>query len=1020
MVNKKRIILTIIVLITIGIFYFYFNKAKVFKVELNTGETILTNLNISNLSYLSRNTDIATVDSNGIIYSISEGTAEIEVKNSKGKIVAVYKVNVKKNDDLEETILDTIVIDNSFELNAGEVKKLSYSFIPETYTGRLVWISSDENIVLVDSEGNVKGLKEGEAQIEVSTLDLSVSKSILIKINKGKEVITNKEDTLQFNKSSVDIGVGEKYNSILNIDKEIISWTSSNTSVATVNNGVIESKSLGTATITAKASDGSSTSMVIYVQKKDELEKIEIEKKLEMFVGDSFTPTVSVYPSTSSKRNLTWTSSDTNIATVSDGVVSAKAIGNATITVTSSNGKSATCEVIVKEKTKEVVAETITLDKNTSSIKKDETLTLKASLLPDNAINKEVYWSSSNLSVASVSNGVVTGIKEGTAIITATTSNGKKATCLVTVNVVKAETITLNTNSVSLYAGEQSTLKAEILPLNVYDKAVYWSSSDNSIATVSNGVVIGIKEGTATITATTSNSKKVTATIKVTEKKAEFISLNVKTLNLGLNSNYTLVATINPADTYNKTITWSSSNNSIVTVSNGVVTGIKEGTATITANTSNGKSANCNITVSKIPVTSFNIDTNKVILSIGKTRKINVSSILPSNATLKTATYTSLNSNIVSVDSSGNISGVAQGKTKINVKVDDITKTIEVYVLPVGDKVYFLNSSDNSDSIIIESNGQYGMIDAGNIVSVQNYIKYLNITSLDFFLLSHWHYDHYAAVNTILNNYFTPQRFFMKQYNGNNTDDTLANRSAKINLFNSWKNRLGTAYKEVSSNLNFTMGNFTFDLFNTPDRLAAYKDICLNYNDVDKGSTNWCNENANSVIALARVNGKKIYFSGDMMNLKICKTSKCMTAGAVEDVDYIYKKFEYEIAQSVQKYRCGSSSSNCIDIYKVAHHGFNGYNSTQNSNMSETIDLLNPKYAVATTKVSDFSSWSCTGDPWCDPLESLVNRIKSNGQTFNLNYTNQQNRVLVTGNGTVVANITSSGIISFITITWEG
>ena len=150
-----------------------------------------------------------------------------------------------------------------------------------------------------------------------------------------------------------------------------------------------------------------------------------------------------------------------------------------------------------------------------------KTLGLTATVAPGNATNKNVTWSSSNSSIATVDeNGVATGISAGWAVITATTEDGsKKASCVVKVKeLVKVTGVSLNKNSVSLRIGQITTLTATVLPNNASDKAVTWNQSNTKVATVDcNGWIIAKGKGTSIITVTTTDGKftaKCTVNIK--------------------------------------------------------------------------------------------------------------------------------------------------------------------------------------------------------------------------------------------------------------------------------------------------------------------------------------------------------------------------------------------------------------------------------------------------------------------------------------------------------------------------
>ena len=170
-----------------------------------------------------------------------------------------------------------------------------------------------------------------------------------------------------------------------------------------------------------------------------------------------------------------------------------------------------------------IMATSVTLNQTEATLTAaGATVQLTATVLPENASNKSVTWSSSNENVATVSaTGLVTAVANGTATITATAADGsgKKATCAVTVNIpVPATSVTLNQTEATLTAaGATVQLTATVLPENASNKNVTWSSSNESVATVSEtGLVTAVANGTATITATAADGTNKTATCVVT------------------------------------------------------------------------------------------------------------------------------------------------------------------------------------------------------------------------------------------------------------------------------------------------------------------------------------------------------------------------------------------------------------------------------------------------------------------------------------------------------------------------
>ncbi|MBO5747403.1 MAG: Ig-like domain-containing protein, partial [Muribaculaceae bacterium] len=248
----------------------------------------------------------------------------------------------------------------------------------------------------------------------------------------------------------------------------------------------------------------------------------------------------------------------------------------------------------------------IALNQTTATLEVTETITLIATVLPENATDKSVKWSSSDESVATIdANGLVTAITVGEATITATTVDGSNltASCKVTVLPTLAESITLDKTEISLEATETATLIAIVLPELVTNKSVEWSSSDKTVAVVDeNGVVTAVSVGEATITATTTDGSNLTATCKVTVVPTLAVSIELDQIEASVEekSDLQLIATILPEHTTNKEVAWSSSDKWVASVDNtGLVTMYSAGEVIITATTTDGTnlSATCRINV---------------------------------------------------------------------------------------------------------------------------------------------------------------------------------------------------------------------------------------------------------------------------------------------------------------------------------------------------------------------------------------------------------------------------------------
>ena len=444
--------------------------------------------------------------------------------------------------------------------------------------------------------------------------------------------------------------------------KEVI-WSSSKKSVASVSDtGLVTALAEGSTAIYATA-DGKTAECAITVSKGIvEVTSISLNKDaLSLIEGDSETLTATVKPDDATDKTVTWTTSDTSVATVDNGVVTAVKVGTATITAEAGD-KSATCTISVVP----TPVTSVTLNQTSASLKARETLTLTATVKPDDATDKTVSWTTSDASVATVDNGVVTAVKVGTATITAEAGD-KSATCTISVVPTPVTSVTLNQTSASLKARETLTLTATVKPDDATDKTVSWTTSDASVATVDNGVVTAVKVGTATITAK-AGDKSATCAISVIPTPVTSITLDQTSASLMVGETVSLTATVKPDDATDKTVTWTTSDASVATVDNGVVTAIKLGSASITAKAGD-KSATCAISVIPTPVTSITLDQTSVSLVVGETITL-TATVKPDDATDKTVSWSSSDESVVTVDASGNLTAFSKGKATITVTVN--------------------------------------------------------------------------------------------------------------------------------------------------------------------------------------------------------------------------------------------------------------------------------------------------------------------------------------------------------------
>ena len=309
-----------------------------------------------------------------------------------------------------------------------------------------------------------------------------------------------------------------------------------------------------------------------------------------------------------------------------------------------------------------------------------ESAVLSASVSPEAASDRVVSWSSSDRSVATVDKaGTVHGLRPGTATVTAT-AEGKSGTCAVTVKAkaVNVTDVTLDKTELTLTEGETETLTATVRPDNADNRKVTWSSDKTDVATVDGaGRVTAVKAGEAVVTVTTEDGGK-TATCKVTVKAKTVsvteVTLDKTELTLTEGETETLTATVRPDNADNRKVTWSSDKTDVATVDGaGRVTAVKAGEAVVTVTTEDGgKTATCKVTVKAktVPVTGVEVNPWAVTLSVRGTSKLSYT-IRPADATNQNVKWESESPSVATVDSEGNVQGVAAGTAKICVTTED-------------------------------------------------------------------------------------------------------------------------------------------------------------------------------------------------------------------------------------------------------------------------------------------------------------------------------------------------------------
>lgn len=589
-----------------------------------------------------------------------------------------------------------------FTMTKGTSETLTVTGTPaDALEGQTItWKSSNKDVVTVDSEGKVEAVGVGNATITATAA--GKSDSVKITVNNPLKKITVDPATLTLKKGTSKT-LSVKYDPADTTDNKAVTWESSDKSVATVDaNGKVTALKDGSATITAKVGKLTATCALTVQEKK--LTGISLDKTaLELSKGQSSEALKVIYTpaDTTDDKTVTWSSADEKIATVKNGVVTAKVTGTTKITATVGTHK-AECTVTVNAK---LTGIKVTPDKVT--VEKGQKANLNVTYLPaDTTDEKAVTWKSENESVATVDeNGVVTAVAGGKTKVIATAKANNKITAVCEVKVpIHTESFALNKTEITdLLKGKTEKLEVSFIPSNTEDsREVKWTSSAADIAAVdANGTVKALKEGTATITATTADGKH-TASCTVTVKEIHLTDVKLDEMKnpseLFKGEKHQIKIGLNPIDTTDNVIyTFASSDEKVVSVDkNGMVTALKNGKATITitvktTNTDFEKTLTYDITVEEIPLESIEIKGDVTSLEEGKTTKLNVV-FNPTNTTDdKTVVWSSSDTKVATVDANGVVKAVKAGNVKITAKVGD--KTAE-YALKVTAKANGTNNKN--------------------------------------------------------------------------------------------------------------------------------------------------------------------------------------------------------------------------------------------------------------------------------------------------------------------------------------
>lgn len=506
------------------------------------------------------------------------GDDEVEIDNPTESQVSVNKLTVNVTVDLDSISLNKTEL--NLEKGVSETLKVTYN--PEAAgKGKTVtWSSSDAKVATVSKDGKVTAMAPGTAKITASV----DGKTAVCTVN-----VTATLKGISLNKSELNLKKGQSeklvvsYDPADTTDKKDVVWASSDTSVVSVAaDGTVNALKGGTAEITAKVSD--KTAVCKVTVKEIHLNEISLSKA-ETTIAKGETETLKVIynpEDTTDDKTVIWSSSNPEIASVKDGVVTAIKAGTTEITAKVGD-KTAVCKVTVN-----IPLESITISPSEMRLESGETKSFKVTYNPeDTTDDKTIRWNVEDNTIASVDeNGNVTGLKGGVTTVSATSANGLTVSAQVKV-LIHTTGLEMSAKEAEVNRGEEIQLGVNFIPANTDDsKDVIWYSTDQEVAVVNqNGLVTGKKAGTAVIRAVAKDGGfTAECTVTVKEIPLEGIKFEEMFPEMQEGDSVHLYIVYIPENTTDvKDVEWSSSDEKVATIEDGIVKAVKAGKTTITA-----------------------------------------------------------------------------------------------------------------------------------------------------------------------------------------------------------------------------------------------------------------------------------------------------------------------------------------------------------------------------------------------------------------------------------------------------
>ena len=602
-------------------------------------------------TYRSSNEEILTVNEDtGAITTKAVGSADVYAV-SHNNVSAVCRVNVMYA-PTSLTLNKT-----SMKLMVGETNDTLTGTVNEGAASGITLSSSNTRYVKI-TNGKLVGVRAGTVTITAKTYN-GVKATC-------KVTVCAAPSSVAFSEKTVTLGQGDNTMVTVKFNKttvySVCTFESSNPDVATIDprTGVITANGVGTATLTVTTQNNKKGTCVVNVLPAPESVSVA-QSEINVGLGEGGKVVVGQYPE-GTMCSFTYRSSNEEILTVNEdtGAITTKAVGSADVYAVSHNNVSAVCRVNVM-----YAPTSLTLNKTSMKLMVGETNDTLTGTVNEGAASG-ITLSSSNTRYVKITNGKLVGVKAGTATITAKTYNGVKATCKVTV-CAAPKSVSFKNKSLTIGCGESVETAIVYSPATAYSVCTY-TSGDPSVATVDpvTGVITGVKAGTVAITAKPQKGTAGVCTVVVCPAPTS-VSLSQSSYEIAQGMSMTLVPILSPGSAGH--CSFESSDPSVVSVdANGVLKGVKAGTATLKVTTYNGFPISCSVTVTPAPA-SLRYDFTKITMLKGDSIQIPEPTAYDVNGNVCPSTYTySSSSTRYATVSGSSVKGVKTGTITITAK----------------------------------------------------------------------------------------------------------------------------------------------------------------------------------------------------------------------------------------------------------------------------------------------------------------------------------------------------------------